>query len=154
MLWEGWAMETSGAGAWELRSRRHQGLRYCVNILCKTGEGGWWPGCLEFISGAALITHRSVSSLCIAAASWAASPVRQTVVKTLPPNSPSPPPRVAAWVACFGDLACGLAGSGDGVCHGRAAPLCRDFRRGKKGLLAVRSPVGGSDRIGVSLCAK
>jgi hypothetical protein len=81
VLWEGWAMETSGAGAWELRSRRHQGLRYCVNILFKTGEGGWWPGCLEFISGAALITRRSVSSLCIAAASWAASPVRQNCGK-------------------------------------------------------------------------
>jgi hypothetical protein len=48
VLWEGWALEHG-----ELRSRRHQGLRYCVNILCKTGEGGWWPGRLEFVSDAA-----------------------------------------------------------------------------------------------------
>jgi hypothetical protein len=54
-----------------------------------------------------------------AAASWAASSVRQTAVRSLPPNSASPPPRVAACVACFGDLACGLASSGEGRDRGR-----------------------------------
>jgi hypothetical protein len=108
-----------GLGMWTL------GLRLIPAVVSVAGPPGIRPG-------AALITRRSVSSLCLAAASWVASPVRQTVVKTLPPNLPSPPPRVAAWVACFGDLACWLAGSGDGVCHGRVAPPCRDFGRGKK----------------------